>query len=108
MTNRKFTPRPWFANGSLIEGDDGKSICNIVHSEGYRRLEDGPNANLIATSPDLYDALKKCFNAMLDAMDATEENCCPLCSTGDGHEENCDYGKALDIAEMALRKAEAK
>ena len=62
------------------------------------------NAYLIASAPELYEALEKSFYAMLDALDSAEMTC-PICLTSDGHEVGCEYMDAMQKAEIALKKA---
>jgi len=51
---------------------------------------------------ELKKVIRVLLSAMADVLDATEENCCPLCSTCEGHEEDCDYGKAMVMGENIL------
>ena len=55
---RKYTKGPWELAGTRLTGKDNEFIC---HTEGMdlSREEDKANANLIAASPELYDALKE-------------------------------------------------
>lgn len=60
MTERKWTPGPWSAmDGGWVEAGDGDPIA-MINDNGLSNStfkEDVPNAHLIATAPDLYEAL---------------------------------------------------
>lgn len=49
----KHTMGKWFVGPGRIESDDGTDICYLVVHAGIQRLEDKPNAKLIASAPDL-------------------------------------------------------
>lgn len=69
MSEAKFTPGPWEVCDPGDYGDfDGESrvvlgndmrIAVVHWHEGDYRAENDANANLIAASPDLYDALRE-------------------------------------------------
>lgn len=78
MSDVKFTPGPWEACDPGDYGDfDGESrvvlgndmrIAVVHWHEGDYRAENDANANLIAASPGLYDALQK-LRIALDLID---------------------------------------
>lgn len=52
MNERKWTPGPWWINGTKsIRGPEGSYIANANWKNGNH------NAHLIAAAPDLYEAL---------------------------------------------------
>ncbi len=98
------TPGPWWFDGEEYiwskHNLDGSVEGMVAEMRGVATPQD---AHLIAAAPDLAAALEKCKNAMLDAIDNTEEDACPICVTVGGHEEGCGYAEAIAAAESALK-----
>ena len=68
----KFTPGPWHWDSDPMTGDPlgrvryrvttvGKTITQIYHSSGHEESE--ADARLIASAPDMWEALQLCVNA---------------------------------------------
>lgn len=57
MTERNWTPGPWFMGGSNVyTSSDEPSVAVMVR----HRAEWEDNAHLIAAAPDMYEALEAC------------------------------------------------
>ena len=55
----KHSPGPWRIDGETIRADNGWEVCNPYDTDAPTGLiECGANARLIASAPDLLDALK--------------------------------------------------
>lgn len=62
MSETKFTPGPWFANGhEVLAPDDGDedpwSVALASPCRGYPNDQSRANARLIAAAPEMYEAL---------------------------------------------------
>ena len=53
MSETKFTPGPWYADGVYVCDSDDNNICDL-EQENWE-----PNSYLIAAAPDLYEALEE-------------------------------------------------
>ena len=85
MSETKFTPGPWEAKNEEISGvidpiyftiTAGKGYC--VHSEqnagfALRGYMNKANADLIASAPELYEALEKSVEQMLIGLTAVQK-----------------------------------
>lgn len=71
MSNEKFTPGPWFVTTVPIQSRGGGQVCHKIGTfvaciyddaqnanRGIYSEELKANANLISSSPDMYEALK--------------------------------------------------
>jgi hypothetical protein len=56
MSERKWTPGPWFVGKDLSIGPNGQGVSVIVAACDYDHAD--ANAHLIAAAPDLYEALE--------------------------------------------------
>ena len=61
-TRPTHTPGPWSVEGSYVHGPDGKRFLAVA-SDG----EGQANARLIASSPELLEALAGCADALREA-----------------------------------------
>lgn len=67
----KHTPGPWHRSGARVESDDGALIAGVYDgskSNDYSRETEIANANLIATSPELLEALEAVTNTYAERM----------------------------------------
>lgn len=61
MSNTKHTPGSWVYKDNQIMGDDGKELVATVY--GFDTFEKRANGKLIASAPELLEALKALLNA---------------------------------------------
>lgn len=75
MSDDMFTPGPWIAkkgagwfvsrpNARIALAVGMRPDTSLVTGENDHESESRANANLIASAPDLYEALKSCLNFM--------------------------------------------
>jgi hypothetical protein len=67
MSERKWTPGPWFVGKDLSIGPNGQGVSVIVAACDYDHAD--ANAHLIAAAPDLYDALDNLVRAYHQGKD---------------------------------------
>ena len=66
MTERKWTPGPWEADGCFIDANRCmEQVCNTLSSVNGRNFAD---ARLIAAAPDLYEALESAEESIATFM----------------------------------------
>lgn len=127
MSKPKHTPGPWRAGRSDMVSYDGngegpwKAIYSVELEEGVcvaRAFGDGSdesciaNARLIASAPDLLEALEEVTdttNSLLSELEYQRVTC-PLCGEdpGEGEDALCGIVKAIGGASSKARAAIAK
>jgi len=92
----KFTPGPWRTEGRYVLALKGKSVCELPRGGVTHAKVDKANANLIATAPEMYEALQ----AFLQLPHLFDD----VCDRG----TDCKVCKAILLGMAAIAKAKGR
>ena len=101
MSESKFTPGPWYVDGTFVTNDEDLDICSM----GDVAWE--ANAHLIAAAPDLYEALKNTTAHLVAAHSLLQSGGEKAAASNTMLEIMLkDYKKSIEVGRAALKKLE--